>query len=216
MSTSSKRIIVGAVVAGCLTAAGCTTIRETQPAQTAREQIMMSRAADLASVKIEPNVPKDNAIFVDATNFTSDATARTGYAIARITAQLLSEGYHIVGSADAADTIAEVSTGALSIDQSDTLFGLPSTPIPIPLSGTLTTPEVAIYKKAKRTGVAKFLVSFYSAKTGALQDVVGPVYGFSHFDRYSLFGFGWKHSNLLPPEALAAKQGEDPAQKTGE
>lgn len=213
--TPSKGSAAAAALFIGLTATGCTTIRETQPTQTAREQLMMSRAADLASAKIQPNVPKGNAIYVDATNFTDDAEYRTHYAIARIRARLLSEGYRLVGSADKADTIAEISTGALSIDQGDTLFGLPSITLPIPLSGPVNTPEIALYKKDRRTGVAKFDVSFFNAKSGDLQDVAGPVYGFSHFDRSSILGVGWKNSNLLPPAARAEMQGKTP-KKTGD
>lgn len=215
MSTPSKGIITGAALVACLTAAGCTTIRETQPTQTAREQLMMSRAADLASAKIDPNVPKGNAIYVDTSNFQNSDEYHTHYAVAQIRARLLSEGYRLVGAADKADTIAEISTGALSIDQADTLFGVPSITVPIPLSGPVNTPEIALYKKARRTGVAKFDVSFFNAKTGDLQDVVGPVYGFSHYDRSSIMGFGWKNSNLLPPDAQAEMQGKTPNKSGG-
>lgn len=188
--------------------AGCTTVRETQPTQTAREQLIMSSAADYASAQIHPNVPRGNAIFVDPAHFTDDSEYRTGYAITRIQSQLLSEGYKLVGAADQADTVAEISTGALSIDQSDTLVGIPSIPIPIPLTGTVTTPELAAFKKARRTGVAKFNIAFYNAKTGDLQDVVGPVYGFSHDNKSTLFGYSWRHQNIVPPADRDDLQGK--------
>lgn len=211
MATSSRIIITGTIICASLTMAGCTTVRETQPTQTAREQLMLSTAADLASAQIKPNVPKGNAIYVDTSEFTDDSEYRTQYAVAQIQAQLLADGYKLVGSADKANTIAEVSNGALSIDQSDTMFGIPSIPIPIPLTGTVTTPELAFYKKARRTGVAKFGVAFYNARTGDVQDIVGPVYGFSHYDRSSILGVSWKHQNLLPPEAQARMNGKTPS-----
>lgn len=197
-----------------VTAAGCTTVRETQPTQTAREQLMMSTAADKASEKISPNVPRGNAIFVDSSRFGDNTEYRTNYAVARIQAQLLKDGYKIVGSPDNADTIAAASTGALSIDQADKLFGIPSATLPIPLTGPVNTPELAIYKKAIRTGVAKFNVAFYDARTGNMQDVVGPIYGFSHYDKSSIFGFSWKNSNLLPPAAQAEMEGKKPKNAT--
>jgi len=203
LSKCAALALVGVVVTGC------TTVRETQPTQTAREQLMMSTAADEASLKITPNVPQGNAIFVDSAQFSDDAEYRTEYAVARIQARLLKLGYRVVGSADKADTVAQISTGALSIDQRDQLWGIASAPIPIPLTGTIHTPELAIYKKATRTGVAKFNVAFYNAKTGDLQDVDGPVYGFSHYDKSTLFGYGWKKSNLLPPNVQAEMEGKD-------
>ncbi|AWN16693.1 putative protein-transmembrane prediction [Salinisphaera sp. LB1] len=194
----------------CLTVAGCTTVRETQPTQTAREQLMLSTAADRASAQIKPNVPRGNAIYVDSSEFTDDAEYKTKYAIAQIQSQLLADGYKLVGSADKADTIALVSNGALSIDQANTMLGIPSIPIPIPLTGTVSTPEIAFYKKARRTGVAKFGIAFYNAKTGDMQDVVGPVYGFSHYDKSSIMGISWKHQNLLTPTQQARMNSEKP------
>ncbi|MGB7757429.1 MAG: DUF6655 family protein [Salinisphaera sp.] len=206
----SKALVTGTLVCACLTVAGCTTVRETQPTQTAREQLMLSTAADLASAQIKPNVPQGNSVYVDSSEFTDDAEYKTKYAVAQIQSQLLADGYKLVGSADKADTIAEVSNGALSVDQADTLFGIPSIPIPIPLTGTVKTPELALYKKARRTGVAKFGVAFYNAKTGDMQDIVGPVYGFSHYDRSSIIGISWKHQNLLTPDQEARMAGETP------
>lgn len=210
MATSSRIIITGTVICASLAIAGCTTVRETQPTQTAREQLMLSTAADLASAQIKPNVPQGNSIYVDTSEFSDDSEYKTKYAVAQIQSQLLADGYKLVGSADKADTIAEVSNGALSIDQSDTLLGIPSIPIPIPLTGTVNTPEIAFYKKARRTGVAKFGVAFYNAKTGGVQDIVGPIYGFSHYDRSSILGISWKHQNLLPQSAQDRMNGKTP------
>lgn len=203
-----------ALITVAVAVTGCTTVRETQPTQTAREQLMMSTAADQASLQIKPNLPRSNAIFVDSSKFADNAEYRTAYAVARIQARLLTLGYKIVGSADQADTIAQISSGALSIDQQDQLVGIPSVTVPIPLSGPVSTPEIAFYKKATRTGVAKFNVAFYNAKTGDLQDVDGPIYGFSHYDKSSLLGFGWKNSNLLPAAAQAERDGKTPPPST--
>ncbi|MGN8160134.1 DUF6655 family protein [Salinisphaera sp. RV14] len=203
-------LVTGTIVGACLAVAGCTTVRETQPTQTAREQLMLSTAADHASAQIKPNVPRGNAIYVDSSEFTDNAEYKTKYAIAQIQSQLLADGYKLVGSADKADTIALVSNGALSIDQANTMLGIPSIPIPIPLTGTVSTPELAFYKKARRTGVAKFGIAFYNAKTGDMQDVVGPVYGFSHYDKSSILGISWKHQNLLTPTQQARMNSETP------
>lgn len=210
-----RHATIVAVAATTLTAAGCTTIRETKPSQTAREQLMLSKAADLASAKIKPNLPAGDAIYVDTSYFSAGSEYRGKYAVARIRSQLLSDGYRLVGSAGKADTIAEISAGALSIDESNTLFGIPSITVPIPLSGPVSTPQIGFFKRGVRTGVAKFDVSFYDAKTGTLEDSVGPVYGFSHYNRSSLLGIGWKNSNLLPPKARAEMRGDKAQSASG-
>lgn len=211
MPTPSKPLIATTLVFACLTVAGCTTVRRTQPTQTAREQLMLSTAADLASAQIKPNLPRGNAIYVDTSEFGDSSEYKTKYAIAQIRSQLLADGYKLVGSADEADTIAQVSNGALSIDQADILFGMPSIPLPIPLTGTVQTPQIALYQKARRTGVAKFGVAFYSAKTGEMQDIVGPVYGFSHDDRSSIMGISWQNQNLLTLDEQARMHGKTPS-----
>lgn len=210
MPTPSKPLITAALIFSCLSVAACTTVRQTQPSQTAREQLMLSTAADLASAQIKPNLPRGNAIYVDTSEFSDNSEYKTKYAIAQIRSQLLADGYKLVGSADKADTIAQVSNGALSIDQADIFFGMPSIPLPIPLTGTVQTPQVAVYHKARRTGVAKFGVAFYSAKTGDMQDIVGPVYGFSHDDRSSILGISWLHQNLLTQNEQARMHGKTP------
>lgn len=180
---------------------GCTTLRETQPTHTAREQLLMSTAADRASEQIAPNVPEGNQIFVDVTNFGSGNDYQSMYAINAIKSALLRRGYRLAPSADKSDTILIVSTGALSIDEIDKLVGIPDYSIPIPLAGALQTPEIAIWKSKDRTGVAKFLLTFYDAKTGELQDASDPLYGFSNFNRSSILFYGYTKSDLLSEEA---------------
>ncbi|HLQ84777.1 MAG TPA: DUF6655 family protein [Salinisphaeraceae bacterium] len=196
-----KGVLAGVGLLACIAFVGCVTVRETQPEQTAREQLLLSRAADLASMKIDPTVPAGNAIYVNTRYFIDDDDYRTRYAIARIRAQLLARGYRLVGSRDEADTIAEVSSGALSIDGADTMFGLPSIPIPIPFAESISTPQIPVFRNHERNGTAKFLITFYSAKTGSEQDIVGPIYGFSRYERSSILGISWQQQNLMEPEA---------------
>ena len=179
---------------------GCTTLRETEPGQTARHQLLLSTAADEASQRISPNLPAGTSVFVNTDHFGSSDDYQSSYAIGAIRAAILKQGYNLAASADEADTIAEVSSGALSIDRRERLLGVPSASVPIPLAGPFKTPEISFWKSKERTGVAKFRLTFYDAETGALQDASDPVYGFSHFDRSSILFFGSTDSNLMPPE----------------
>lgn len=187
--------------------AGCTTLRETQPTQTARHQLLLSTAADHASAKIKPNLPSGNRIFVDASNFGSGPEYQDKYAINAIKTALLRQGYGLAPSAAAADTVAEVSSGALSIDRRERLFGIPSAEIPIPLTGALNTPELALWKSKERTGIAKFLITFYDAKSGTLQYASGPLYGYSFYDQSSILFFGRTKTNILPDNSRGKDDG---------
>lgn len=185
---------------------GCTTLRQTEPPQTARQQLLLSTAADQASAKIKPDLPAGSSIFVDTSNFGYSSEYRSQYAIGAIKAALLKQGYSLAASADDADTILMVSSGALSINRTEQLFGIPSTAIPIPLAGPLETPELALWKSKERTGIAKFLLAFYDADTGMLQHGGEPLYGFSHYDQSSILFYGTTESNLLPERLQKRKE----------
>ncbi len=100
-----------------------------------------------------------------------------------------------------AQAVVELRAGALSIDQTETLIGIKSFDVPIPLtSSPLKLPEVALYKKTERKGVAKFAATSYSTADGKLIDSSNPELGYSHKREYSvLLFFSWR-TNDLPKE----------------
>lgn len=204
----SKGALVIITMAGLAGVTGCKTVQNTSPDQTALEQMLLARAADDAIGKIKPNIPRHNAIFINSDNFIQNEAYRTQYALARIRSRLLALDYRLVDSKDKADTIAEVSTGVLSIEQSDNMFaGLPS--MPIPFSGNESeTPEVPFFKKQQQIGVASFNLAFYDAETGQRQDVVGPIYGFSHYNKSAIFNIDWETQDLLNKQQKRAKDGK--------
>lgn len=181
---------------------GCASVRETQPPTTANEQLLISRAADEAAAQIDPTVATASRIFIDTRHFKSEND--THYAVSAITTRLLEAGYEIVPSRSEAESIATLRTGALSINKKEQLwFGIPSVTVPIPLAGPFETPGLDLFKTVERTGVAKFGVTFRDARTGALQDSIGPIYGFSHHNRRKILMMGWSSSDLIPAEAEA-------------
>lgn len=176
--------------------AGCTTLRQTEPTQTARHQLLLSTAADNVGAQIDPNLPPGTRIYLDTDNFESEDEYHSQYMIGAVTAALLRQGYALARSTSEADTIADISNGAMSINRVDKLFGIPSGDIPIPLTGTLATPELSLWKSNRRTGIAKVLLTFYDAETGILQAGGVPLYGYSHYDRSSLLFYGTTDTDL--------------------
>ncbi len=176
---------------------GCSTTRETEPPQTATEQLLMSTAVDKAVTKIRPNVPPGSKIYVDTADL--DMNYATKYAVGSITASLLRQHYELVPTRNQADTVAEIHNGALSINKTTQLWlGIPSVTIPVPLAGPLDTPELDLIKSTKRRGIAKFGLNFYDADSGALQDAIGPIYGFSHYNHWVVLLVGWTSTDLAP------------------
>ncbi|HZD24956.1 MAG TPA: DUF6655 family protein [Alphaproteobacteria bacterium] len=184
------------ILAALLALAACSTERETDPPRTATEQLLISRAADRAITRLNLPIPPGTKVFVDASNFQS---IDSGYAIGAIKDRLLRDGAKLVDDKKAAQTVVEIRSGALSIDNQADLVGVPRTKLPIPLAGDLTIPEIAIYKERLRQGVAKLAATAYDAKDGALEGSTGSEYGFSHEKEWTvLFAVSWKRDDLLP------------------
>jgi hypothetical protein len=175
---------------------GCSTDRESDPARTATEQLLISQAADQAADQINLDIKPGTKVFVDASNF--DGTDAK-YAIALLRERVLRLGGALVADRGASDTVVEIRSGALSIDKSEMLVGIPHFDIPIPLAGPLGFPEIALYKKAQQQGVAKFAAVAYNTKDGRAQSMSGAQFGASHTtDWVVLIFFSWSTNDIKP------------------
>lgn len=192
---------VAALAAMLLGLAGCTTERLTEPGQTATEQLLISVAVDHAVGQLNPTIPAGTKVFVDAQYFDNapgDAATYSKYAVASIRDRLLKLGARLVDDRKSADMVAELRTGGQSINHTDFLVGLPAVPIPIPLSGTVTTPKVPFFEKDQQTGLAKLAITAYD-KDGALTASTGPAYGRSELKHWTVLLFiSWTDEDLLP------------------
>jgi hypothetical protein len=181
---------------------GCTTARETEPQRTATEQLLISTAADRAAAAMALEVGPDRKCFLDATNFEG---IDGKYAVAAIRSSLLKKGTRFVSDQKQADTIIEIRSGALSIDKHETLVGIPSVDIPIPLAGNFGTPEVALYKSEEREGIAKFAATAYDAKDGRFLGESTPPLGRSKIRRQVVLVVSWieddVHNEAATPES---------------
>lgn len=201
MSEKRARLAPMATLAAMLALAGCTTTRLTEPGQTANEQLLISTAVDQAVSQLNTTIPAGTKVFVDGQYVDTapgDAALYTKYFIASVRDRLLRQGARLVDDRGSADMVAELRTGAQSINHDDFLIGLPAIPIPIPLTGTVTTPKVAIFENDDQTGIAKLAVTAYD-KDGALTTSTGPVYGKSELAHKVLLLFiSWTDQDLLP------------------
>lgn len=166
---------------------GCGTMwKTTAPTQTALDQILISTATDRAASlmttdyqgQVVANLDRSlGKTYIDTQNFTSFNNFNSGdaknispanqqYALHAIRSRFLDAGVVLVDDPKAADTIIEIATGALSVDTTSSLVGLPAMALPIPLAGSVSIPEVPLYKKETNRGLAKFGISLRDAHTG--------------------------------------------------
>src|SRR5580692_9374779 len=136
--------------------AGCTTVRLTEPSQTATEQLLVSTAVDHAIGNLKPVIAPGSKVFVDSTYFDTDSSiVLPKYTIGAVRDLVLRAGGDLVDDRKQADLIVEMRNGAQSIDHKSFLIGIPSIPVPIPLTGTVQTPELALFKRDNQQGISK-------------------------------------------------------------
>ena len=163
---------------GALALSGCTTMRESAPQRTAREQLLISTAADRAAEKLNLKIPTGTKLFVDP-QFVEGTDSK--YAVAAVRDRLLRNGAQLVEKREQAEAVVEVRAGALSMDERQMLVGIPSWDVPVPLAGgAFKVPEVALYAEKERVGVAKLAATSYAAADGKLIDSTGPQFGYAH------------------------------------
>jgi hypothetical protein len=189
-------------LAAALLLGGCSTVRLTEPPQTATEQLLVSTAVDHAVANLKPVIAPGSKVFVDASYFDSDNTiVLPRYTIGAVRDLVLRSGGDLVDDRKQADLVVEMRNGAQAIDHKSLLIGIPSIPIPIPLTGTVQTPELALFKRDNQHGVSKIALTIYSAKSGALAHSTGPVFGDSHDTHWTvLLLIGWDTQNIMPDD----------------
>lgn len=183
-------------IALLLALTACTSVRETEPARTATEQLLFSTAAERAADKLAFNMVEGTKVFVDPTYV--DGTD-SKYLLSTIRDRVMRRGGDIVDEKAKAEIVIEPRVGAISIDRQKRLFGIPDFGIPIPLAGEVDVPEIALFKRDTRQGVIKVAATHYNAKTGLLIQSLDPVYGFSHKTDWAfLIFFSWESNDLMP------------------
>lgn len=174
--------------------AGCTTVRETQPARTATEELLISTAAERAASQMVAQFAPGAKVFVDASYVEG---LDTKYTTSAMRDQLARDGAHLVDDRKTADVVVELRSGAASIDESSFLIGIPSFNVPIPLTGAFTFPEIALYKKAQQIGTSKVAMTAYEQKDGTYKFTVGPDLGLSNKTQWTLLLFiSWGRNDI--------------------
>ena len=163
------------VPATALVLAACASTTETYPSRTATEQLLVARAADRAVEGLTLPLPAGSRIYVDDAYFRADSAQ---YAISAIRGALSDAGYALSPDKATADAIFEIRAGALSMEQMRRVFGVPEMRIPINDSlNVVSLPEMSVYSRRDRIGVAEFSGFLYDAHTGGPLGAIAPMIG---------------------------------------
>lgn len=187
------------VAAACMLASACASTSESNTGRTATEQLLLARAADRAVEHLTLPLPVGSRIFVDGTFFNVD---NPSYAISSIRGAVSEAGYALADSRDKADAVLELRAGALSLEQMRRVVGLP--PLAVPVNETfnvVSIPELSIYSRRDRVGVAEFSGFLYDAQTGAPLGAIAPMIGTFRIRSHKvMMVIAWGQQSLSPGE----------------
>jgi hypothetical protein len=207
-----------------LNGVGCATIRVTDTPRTADEEFLLTQAASRAVGKLSLDAMRGRSVWLTSeyafsttqpfdqsflTNEVRSPQFENAYLIAEIRSRLLEIGARLAGTRDKCDIVLEVRTGALAINRTDYLLGIPA----LALGGTaatslnnlaVATPNLALYQNIKQEGYASVAVVGYWRNTGEVVVNSGPFVGHTHRWDFLLFGYQLEPQGDIPPTQLGA------------
>ena len=180
-------MMAGIGAAALLLGAGCTQTGLTKPTRSATEQLLISTAADRALEQADFSIVNGKRVFVDQSYFNA---LDKEYVVGAIRDLISKNGGMLSGKTNEADIVIEPRAGALSIDASSTVLGIPgSTAAPIPLAGAIQLPEIALYKSEKQYSIAKIALLAYERESGKHVASSGPLVGRANIKYYKFLGY---------------------------
>ncbi len=163
------------MLAGMLVLTGCASTSETYPGRTATEQLLMARAADMAVEGLRLPIPPGSRVYVEGRYFQGEGA---NYATSAVRGALSEAGFALADDRNQADAIFELRAGTMSLEQMRRVVGLPPLALPINESlNVVSIPELSLYSRRDRVGVAEFSGFVYDARTGAPLGAVTPMIG---------------------------------------
>ncbi|MEQ7156491.1 DUF6655 family protein [Brevundimonas aurifodinae] len=167
-----RRLLAAGLALGL---SACASTSETNPGRTATEQLLMARAADLAVEDLRLPIPDTARVYVESRYLQGEGAA---YAASAVRSALSRAGHALADDRHNADAVFELRAGALSLEQMRRVVGLP--PLALPINENLNVvsiPELSLYSRRDRVGVAEFSGFVYDARTGAPLGAVSPMIG---------------------------------------
>lgn len=181
--------------------AGCASYTTTNPPRSATEQLLLSTAVDHAMTNADLSIFRNQKVFVDASYFDSYDPK---YAIGTVRDALSRGGARLVDDVKSSDVVVEVRSGALSIDASQSFFGIPQMGVPVPLAGALNIPQLPFFLNSKQDSYAKIALLAYDTRSRQHIYSSGSLDGKSHNNFHAVLFFSWLRTDI--PEKHGGKK----------
>lgn len=188
-----------ALTAAAAALSACASTTESNIGRTATEQLLLARAADRAVEGLILPLPIGTRIFVDETYFRGEGSP---YAVSTIRAALSEAGFALANNRADAEAIFELRAGAMGLEQMRRVVGLPDMRVPINETFNIVSiPELSVYSRRDRIGVAEFSGFLYDGKTGAPLGAVAPMIGKYRIRSHKmLMVISWGQQQAVPGE----------------
>lgn len=176
---------------------GCTMHRSTTTDRTAIEQALLSASAEEAISRLETPVGEERTVFIDRSDFES---VDEGHVLAALSEHFIDSGFRLVSERAEADLVVQPRSLFGGIDENQLLVGIPELPIIVPGAGTLSIPELALFKRHTqrgRHGVASVAIN---RENGAMAFQQDPAFGDKYYKRWTILVFlSFRTTNLDRP-----------------
>jgi hypothetical protein len=182
---------------------GCTQTELTKPKRAATEQLLISTAADRALAQADFSIVNGKKVWVDKMYF--DSTDED-YVLGSIRDLISMKGGLLAQKVEDAELVIEPRSGALSIDSTSSLIGLPSSGAPLPLAGAVQIPEIALYKSEKQFSIAKIALLAYERSSGKHVASSGSLIGRANIKYYKFLGIITYNKTNIPERKKLTKE----------
>ena len=182
------------IPAAALLFAGCAMTRTTTTEKTAVEQALMSRSAldSLAGAEI----PRGSSSFT--LSDTELVSEHKEVLLSATRQSLLEAGYRV--AAEDAELTVHARANYSAIDDGRAFIGIPSIPVPIPAVGTVTTPELVLFKREAQRGRNQLELYAVRNEDGSLAfSSKGDAAERGYTRWVVLFVIGWRSTDLGKP-----------------
>lgn len=161
---------------------GCSSMKRSDTARTAREQMLISGAIDQSLAKCDFASFRGSRVFVEDKYLEG---VDKGYLVGSVRHRLMLNGATIAPKAEDADVVIEMRSGGIGTDNADSYVGIPE----IVLPGMMTLPEVRFWQRTQQTALAKIGMVAYDTKSHEMLGAGGI--SSSVADDKNTFFLGW-------------------------
>jgi hypothetical protein len=189
------------VLFAAATCTGCATRKQSDTARTGVEQLLISTAVDRSLDKVDYRAIENAKVYVEEKYL--DCTDKN-YVIVALHQRLLRHNCTLVGKADDADVVMEVSSGGVGTDRTDLFLGV--TEIPLPPPSPISIPKMTLFNRSRAIGTAKIALVAYDAKSKKPVLNTDPL-ARSDFKAWTVLGSGGIEGGTLATE-ITAKTGD--------